>query len=331
MSLHILKSGLLDTIQDEGRYGFGHLGVNRSGAMDRVGMAVANFLVGNAVGEAVLEMHFPAPEIRLEAPVLLALAGANFTAEADSVSVPLHTPVLLQAGVSIKFQKKRAGTRCYLAAGGGFALDAWLGSCSTNLVAGAGGWKGRALRAGDMLALRQNTLGVQPGSGEKMQCLPWSVNVSDFYPANQPIRFCPGPEYTWLDTDSQSSLAKTAWQITAQSNRMGYRLKGANLQQERVTELVSSVVAPGTIQLLPNGQPIVLMTDCQTTGGYPRIGQIIQADLPRLAQLGAGQAFSLQAVSLETAFAALQEQTQILRRMKTGCALKLSMMLTTQR
>ncbi|MCB0530995.1 MAG: biotin-dependent carboxyltransferase family protein [Saprospiraceae bacterium] len=330
MSLHILKPGLLDTIQDEGRYSYGHLGVNYSGAMDRVGMAMANYLVGNTAGEAVLEMHFPAPEIRLDTPVLLALAGADFSAEVDGVSVPLHTPVLLQAGMSIKFQKKLVGTRCYLAIRGGFALDPWLGSCSTNLAAGAGGWKGRALRTGDVLALRQNTFGAQLSSDEKMRCFPWSANVSDFYPANQPIRFCQGPEYAWLDIESQTSLEKTDWQITAQSNRMGYRLKGAGLQQQHATELVSSAVTPGTIQLLPNGQPIVLMTDSQTTGGYPRIGQVIQADLPRLAQLGAGQSFPLQAVSLDTVFAAFQEQMQLLRRVQTGSALKLAAMLTTQ-
>ncbi len=328
MSLHILKAGLLDTIQDEGRFGYGRLGINRSGAMDRVGMTVANSLVGNAAGEAVLEMHFPAPEIQLETPALLALAGADFSAEVDGVSVPLHTPVLLQAGVSIKFQKKRSGARCYLAVCGGFAVSAWLGSCSTNLAAGAGGWKGRALRAGDLLALRQNIAGVPLESGKKMRCLPWSANVSDFYPANHAIRFCAGPEYAWLDAESQSSLEKTEWQITAQSNRMGYRLRGARLQQQLAAELVSSAVTPGTIQLLPNGQPIILMTDSQTTGGYPRIGQVIQADLSLLAQLGAGQVFALRAVSLETAFAALQEQTQLLKRLQTGCALKLTAMFT---
>lgn len=330
MSLQILKPGLLDTIQDEGRYGYSHLGINHSGAMDRVGLAIANYLVGNSAEEAVLEIHFPAPEIRLDTPVLLALAGANFSAEVDGVSLPLHTPVLLQAGVSIKFQKRLSGTRCYLAVGGGFVLEHWLGSCSTNLATGAGGWKGRALRAGDVLALRQNTFGAQLGSDEKMRCLPWSANVSDFYPANQPIRFCPGPEYAWLDIESQTNLEKTDWQITAQSNRMGYRLKGAGLQQQHTTELVSSAVTPGTIQLLPNGQPIILMTDSQTTGGYPRIGQVIQADLPQLAQLGAGQSFPLQAVSLDAVFAALQEQMQLLRRVQTGCRLKLAAMLTTQ-
>ncbi|MBK8966336.1 MAG: biotin-dependent carboxyltransferase family protein [Lewinellaceae bacterium] len=330
MSLHILKPGLLDTIQDEGRYGHGHLGINRSGAMDRAGMAVANFLVGNPAGEAVLEMHFPAPEIRLDAPVLLALAGANFTARADGVSVPLHTPVLLQAGVSIKFQKAISGTRCYLAVGGGFALDTWLGSCSTNLAAGAGGWKGRALQAGDVIAFRQKISVAQFELGEKMRRLPWSANVSDFYPANQAIRFCPGPEYGWLDTESQASLEQSDWQITAQSNRMGYRLKGPGLHRKNPAELVSSAVTAGTIQLLPNGQPIILMTDSQTTGGYPRIGQVVQADLPMLAQLGAGQAFALQRVPLETAFAALQAQEQMLRRLKTGCALKLAAVLTAR-
>jgi len=324
MSLHILKPGLLDTFQDRGRFGYGHLGINPSGAMDRVAMAVANCMVGNAAGEAVLEMHFPAPEIRLEAPVMLALAGADFTAQADGAAIPLHTPVLLQAGVLIKFRKALAGARCYLAVRGGFVLEPWLGSCSTNLAAGAGGWQGRALQAGDFFAFRQNKPGPQLEYGLKMRRLPWSVHVAEFYPENNIIRFCPGPEYAWLDTASQAGLERTDWQVTAQSNRMGYRLKGSELKQRKTQELISSAVTFGTIQLLPNGQLIVLMADCQTTGGYPRIGQVIQADLPRLAQMGPAQVFQFQQLPLDAAFAALLAQEQALRRLRVGCVFNLA-------
>lgn len=322
MSLQILKPGLLDTIQDRGRFGFRHWGINTTGVMDYAAMAIANCLVGNEPGEAVLEMHFPPPEIRMEATTCLALAGADFSARADGVHMDIHKPVIVRKGVELKFQKINSGARCYLAIRGGFALKPWLGSNSTNRAAATGGWQGRALQAGDILPFRENFNYDTLLEGKKILQLPWSANVADFYPNQMPIRFIPGIEFDWLTKASQKEMEAVTWKIDDRSDRMGCFLNGPRLQQKEKKELISSAVTYGTIQLLPGGQPIVLMADCQTTGGYPRIGQVIHADLPRLAQMRTGQSFQLQQVTLDAAFSALRKQQQALRQLQIGCMFK---------
>jgi biotin-dependent carboxylase-like uncharacterized protein len=323
MSLHILKSGLLDTIQDRGRFGYAHLGINANGAMDKLAMAVANALVGNQVSEAVLELHFPAAEIQLKTPALLSLAGADFSAQANGKVVPANSAVFLPEGAVLKFRQLLHGARCYLAVAGGFDLEPWLDSCSTNLAAGVGGWQGRALQAAGKLPFRKSRTGTDVYAEKHAFSSPCRANTSSLFSGETAIRFCAGPEYNWLEEGSKQQLLQNKFQVTAQSDRMGYRLNGPRLLQKDAQELISAAVLPGAIQLLPNGQTIVLMADCQTTGGYPRIGQVIQADLPKLAQMRAGEIFTFQEVPLTLAFAALQAQTQMLRRLLVGCKLLL--------
>lgn len=324
MSLTILKSGLLDTVQDRGRYGYAHLGINQNGAMDRLGMALANMLVGNASTEAVLEMHFPAAEILLEQDVLLSLAGADFDARTNGIRIPANTAVWLKAGAILRFQNAVAGARCYLAVQGGFDLEPWLGSCSTNLAAAAGGWQGRALHAGDKLPCRKKSACPVAIGDKNAMVLPFRVNMAGLLSAQRAIRFCPGPEFGWMDKGAKQQLEASEWLLSAQSDRMGYRLNGPTIQQTGNAQLLSSAVLPGTIQWLPNGQLIVLMADSQATGGYPRIGHVIQADLPKLAQLRPGAKVNFQEVPLDAAFAALQRQEQALRRLQAAIKHQLS-------
>lgn len=317
----MLKPGLLDSIQDRGRLGYAHLGINPSGAMDLAALTVANLLTGNDSGEAVLEMHFPAPALRFESDALLALVGADFDARLNGLPVPVHTPVLVAGGSVLEFQKPVSGARCYLAVAGGFDLIPWLGSCSTHLAVQAGGFKGRALQAGDVLPFCRKADLTSVLQGKSSLVLPWRANVAGLYSSGEALRFCPGPEYDFLSSESKKWLETARWKIARQSDRMGYRTEGLALNLTEPLELVSAAVVPGTLQLLPNGHFIILMADSQTTGGYPRIGHIIGADLPKLAQMGAGVAFALERVSLETAMEALYRQAEWLQRLAWGCVL----------
>ncbi|TNE54095.1 MAG: biotin-dependent carboxyltransferase family protein, partial [Bacteroidetes bacterium] len=287
MSLHVLKAGLLDSIQDNGRWGHTHLGINPGGAMDMVSMQTANFLVGNNGDTPVLEMHFPAPELRLESDALLALSGGDFSPLVNDQPVRVNTPVLLRSGATIRFARLRSGVRCYLAVHGGFDLKPWLGSYSTNLKARAGGWQGRALRTGDTLPFRQAADLRHQLKGAGHLALPWSAAGDPGAPDGL-FRFCTGPEYDWLDAPSKKLLETSEWQVNAHSDRMACLLNGPTLRQQQPESLISGATVPGTIQLLPSGRLVVLMADGQTTGGYPRIGNIISADLPRLAQVAPG-------------------------------------------
>ncbi|MBK8921644.1 MAG: biotin-dependent carboxyltransferase family protein [Saprospirales bacterium] len=323
MSLQVLKSGLLDTIQDRGRFGYAHLGINPSGAMDTIALALANMLVGNPAETAALELHFPGPRLRFELPALFALGGGDFMPRLNGVPIPVHTPVAAGAGSVLSFSGIKNGARAYLAVRGGFRLEPWLGSRSTNRAAGAGGFQGRALQTGDLLAFEPLPELEKITAGRRQRVSSWSLNTSGFYPPGPTMRFCAGPEYDWLDTRSKHLLENNDWLITPQSDRMGYRMQGAPLQMAEKQDLISSVVTPGTLQLLPNGSFIILMADSQTTGGYPRVGQLITADLPGLAQMLPGQHIRLCPVDPATAFATLRQQDQLLRKLQWSCTLRL--------
>lgn len=322
MSLYVLKPGILDTIQDRGRYGYAHLGIHRSGAMDPLAMAVSNALAGNPADEAVLEMHYPAPELRFDADARIALSGGDFSARISGAPVPINTPILVRSGAVLHFGPRIAGARCCLAVHGGFDVASWLDSRSTLRVAGIGGFQGRALQRGDVLALRQKgDISIDlPDSSHR--ALPWRANTNGLYPADTTIRFCTGPEFDLLKKTALARLGQCNFRIGAQSDRMGYRLEGPTLETRKHAELVSSVVFPGVIQLLPSGQLIVLLADSQTTGGYPRIGSVVQADLPGLAQRHTGEFIRLEMVTQEQAFRALQEQQNRIRQLQWGCILR---------
>lgn len=313
MSLLIRKAGLLDTVQDLGRRGHAHLGIHAGGAADSIGLQVANLMAGNEPGAAVLEMHFPAPVIRFEQTAIFALGGADFQAHLGDVDVPMGMPVRAAAGSELVFRRQVRGMRVYLAIRGGFELDPWLGSYSTDLPAGAGGFLGRALQAGDRLPFRQIL-----AESATSRMYPWRANTSALYPSEAVFRYLPGPEYDLLDSASRQRLEAAEWRPGRRSNRMGCLLEGPTLELREKIELVSSAVLPGTVQLLPGGEMLVLLADCQTTGGYPRIAQVVAADLPGLAQQRSGEGFHLRKVGLDEAVEAGRERRRGLRRLGWG-------------
>jgi len=319
MAFSIIKPGLLDTIQDMGRNGYGNWGINPGGAMDRYAAQVANLLVGNCEREAILEVHFPGPQILFEQNTLIAITGADFSPTVNDERIPRWQPVVVRKNTVLHFPSLVQGGRCYISVHGGYCMEKWLDSYSTNLKAGVGGWQGQPLKKGDELPFKENTIYFAGLLREEnnFEVLPWRVNTEKTYRFPHEIGFIPGNEWDHLSSSSQSNFIENNFLIHPSSDRMGYQLKGSPLSLEQPVELVSSAVSFGTVQLLPNGQLIVLMADHQTTGGYPRIAHVVTAHLPKLAQLRPCDTIQFKRMDIRTAEELLlagQKELHILQR-----------------
>nr|WP_305121020.1 biotin-dependent carboxyltransferase family protein [Saccharibacillus sp. JS10] len=344
LSISIIKGGLLTTIQDLGRSGYRQYGVTQGGAMDRYALRAANLMAGNKDSEAALEITLAGPTLRFERETQIALTGADLAPHIGGVPLPMWRPVRVRAGAVLEFGSARAGCRTYLAAAGGFAVPAALGSRSTDLRAGLGGLEGRALRAGDALhtrAAKDLRLATILAPGEDFAAAPWHAahgyisGRRDWGDRSSPaahrqagkgsgisaavsVRYIRGTHFERFDAASREALAEQTFRITPQSDRMGCRLAGAALRLEQPQELISEAVAPGTIQVPPDGAPILLTADCQTTGGYPRIAQVIAADLRLIAQLRPGQKLRFEEVSIQEAQMLDIEQEREIERLRIG-------------
>jgi antagonist of KipI len=286
MSIRVLRPGLLTTLQDQGRHGLQHVGLCPGGAMDPVALALANALVGNDANEAALEITVIGPELAFEDDTLVALCGAEFKG-----SFPHNRPVLAKAGNRFNVGRAVRGARAYLAVAGGFAVEPVLGSRSTYLPGRFGGIDGRAIKHGDALALRDPAAAGRFARLKKTAdgTVKWSAPPLTL-PDREPIlvHVLEGQHYPSFDSQAQRTFFDAVWKIAPESNRMGFRLAGPSLVRAQADEILSGPTALGTVQVPANGVPIALMADHQTTGGYPRIAEIVSADVPRLAQLVPG-------------------------------------------
>lgn len=284
MTLEVLVPGPQTTVQDLGRPGHRHVGVPLSGALDPAGAMLANWLVGNPGGAALLEFTLAGPSLRIRSPVRVALVGGRVDAwftdcDGARTAVPFGRPVTLPAG-ELQVSGIREGVRGWLACAGGLDVPEVLGSRSTDLRGGFGGMQGRPLCRGDSLALLD-----PPALHATTPTVPgWWVDPHAFAPRGLPIRFVPAQG---VDPALLRGLASGDWRAAADSNRQGVRMEGPALGTPDAGG-VSAPVAPGTIQLPPDGRPIVLLADAQTVGGYLRLGHVASADLHRLAQAAPG-------------------------------------------
>lgn len=287
MNVIVGKPGPLTTVQDAGRVGWRHLGVARAGAMDTEAAELANALVGNPPDAAVLEFTLRGPTLELPLPARIAVVGAVVDMAFDTLDGESHVlrsgrRIELPAGV-LRLGAIRDGNRAWFAVAGGIATVPVLGSRSTDLRGGFGGVDGRSLMPGDVLAV-----GPVPGPDVTTPRMgTWWVDPGHEIPVDAPIRYVPPPH------DAAHKLSRQPWTVTPRSNRQGVRLEGIPLPTARGEE-ISTAVAPGSIQLPPDGLPIVLLADAQTTGGYPRLGHIVAADLTRFAQRRPGQTVRFQ-------------------------------------
>ncbi len=321
MSIVIIKPGMLDTMQDLGRNGQGYFGINPGGVMDPFAAQMANMLTGNDIHEAVMEIHYPGPQILFERDALISITGADFTAGLNDEPLPSWQPVLIRKNTVLQFPIQQKGARAYLAVHGGFKIEPWLNSYSTNLKAGMGGWKGRRLEKSDEVFFRETAVCVSTlfTTENNFQVLRWRPDVSQIYRNPEEVCFITGNEWWDLTASAKDQLARAEFTIHPSSDRMGYLLRGDLLYLQEKKEMVSCAVDFGTMQLLPNGQLVVLMADHQTMGGYPRVGHVISAHLPKLAQLNPGNPVRFKPVGIETAEELLFAQRKELKLLQRAC------------
>lgn len=304
MSLMVLKPGLLATLQDLGRYGYQKQGVVVGGAMDLAAARIANWLVGNEETDVVLELTLTGAELYAERDCWIAICGGDMGPVTDeSDEVPLWRPVHVAGGTTISFKHYRSGCRTYIALAGGIRAPLVMGSRSTYIRGRIGGLEGRALRAGDRIeaanekGMKLTELRTSP-SGKLKKPLWHAGGFAEAHEDTAVVRLIPGAHWNWLSEDGKQSLFEQPFRISASSDRMGYRLEGNPIDMKPGRgELISEPVAFGTVQLPPDGNPIVLLADRQTTGGYPRIGETASIDHSVLAQLKPGDMVSFQPVS----------------------------------
>lgn len=315
MSVRVLAPGLLSTVQDGGRHGYRHLGVAATGALDPYSFAIANRLVGNAPQAPALEITVNGPRLHFDRAARIALCGADIDASVAGGAIPGWRCVDIPAASELVLGHCRRGARAYLAIAGGFALPRLMGSASTDLRAAFGGVRGRMLAAGDILAVAR----AAAPETERLRIGQSWIDPSpdlDFNQTPTPIRMLPGHDALADD----AALFAREWQVDAASNRQGLRLQGASLALAQTRERVSEPVMPGTLQLPPDGSPILLLADAQTHGGYPRIGHAISADRPRLAQLKPGDRLRFVACTPQLARRLAVEQRQRLGRIALAIA-----------
>ncbi len=305
--IEVLEPGLLTSVQDRGRFGHAALGVGHAGPMDRVCARLANALVGNPENAALLEITLAGPHLRFNQDAVIALTGADFDAHIDDQPLLTWRLQTVSTGSTVAIAAARRGTLGYLAIAGGIAVTPVLGSAATDINAAIGPFEGRALRRGDQLpigvATPQLTLPVRHQQ-------PWSLDPRPWFDehADQPLHLIAGPDIDALDDVSRTALFAEPFRVSARSNRVGYRLDDVSLSLRIPVERISEPIAAGTLQLPSGGQPIVLMAEHPTSGGYPRIGQVANVDLARLAQRRPGDRVRFAAISLDEA------QTRYLER-----------------
>ncbi|MDA2778536.1 biotin-dependent carboxyltransferase family protein [Bacillus cereus group sp. Bc002] len=328
MDVEVLHAGMFTTVQDLGRSHYQRYGVPVGGAMDQSALRMINMLVGNEENEAALEMTIMGPKLLIKKTTLLAIGGADMEPLLNGERIPLWRPILAEEGSMLCFGKVKSGCRTYVTFAGGIHIDRTMGSKSTYIRAAIGGIEGRMLKKGDYFQI-----GVQPEMANRfVQDLQkderiktkWAISNSVLpkYKKHPKLRVIVDFEYNQFTEESRKAFFTKEYKVSNYADRMGYRVEGEVLNRMEEKEILSSSVTFGTIQVPNGGQPIILMADRQTTGGYPRMGNIISVDLPLLAQLKPGDYVSFEKISLEEAEQLYIEQEVNMNLLKKFIALR---------
>jgi len=318
VAVEIISAGLLTTVQDLGRQGYQRFGVPVSGAMDAFALQAANGLVGNPVDAAGLEITVAGPKLRLTRDCMIAVTGADLGLQVQGSRAPLWTALSISAGATITFEGHRSGCRAYLAVNGGIGVPQVMGSRATCLDAAFGGFRGRAVRAGDILPV-----GACPLEGISRPGRSVPEHVRPRYDDSLIVRVIVGPQWDHFAERGLHTLTSSEYLVSSASNRTGYRLVGPAIEARTASDIVSDGIPLGAIQVPGDGQPILMMADRPTTGGYAKIATVISADIPLLAQLlpGVGR-LRFETTSIEVAQAVYRRQMTKLResvRMSQDC------------
>jgi biotin-dependent carboxylase-like uncharacterized protein len=319
--IEILSTGAVNSVQDLGRTGYLDAGVGRSGMMDAPALEIANLLVGNDEGAAGIEVALFPFRLRFETDTVFAVAGADCPAKLDERQVPGWWAMTAKAGEALTLGLPRSGARAVIAFQGGIDVPLVLGSRSTDLKSVFGGFEGRGLHRGDRLALAgasRRMLRMEGGYGADVSVLRAPAAAKDEAIV---LRVLPSAEYAVFTGEARSKFHETDWLITNDANRMGYRLSGPELTLIRKLELLSHGIMPGTVQVPPNGQPIIQLAEANTCGGYPKIANVIEADLWKLAQSPVGARLRFELTDRDTAVAALRQQRTFMAALAADAAL----------
>ncbi|SKC40803.1 5-oxoprolinase subunit C family protein [Maledivibacter halophilus] len=294
-SLRVNNPGLLTTIQDAGRIGYGQYGIPSAGAMDSLSLQLANILVGNNRYEAAIEITFMGPEIEFYENLIIAITGANISPRINGREIEMYSTIYVNKGDVLSFTSLKKGCRAYLAVSGGFKLSSIMNSKSTYLRGKFGGLEGRKLKKGDILLVN-----IEKG----YKYLGVRRIPRDFIPdfRNQyTARVIMGPEDHRFTEEGINTFLASEYTLSNQCDRMGYRLNGAKIEHKEGADIISGGITLGAIQVPGHGEPIIMMADRQTTGGYTKIANVISVDIPYLAQLKAGDKISFEKISIKEA------------------------------
>ena len=304
------RPGLFTTVQDLGRLGYQRYGVSVSGAMDRTGFTIGNRLVGNPDGAAGLEVTLQGPELELIRGTVLAITGADLSPTLNGKTVPMWTAVAASSGDILCFGRRRQGSRAYVCFSGGLDVPMIFGSRSTDVRAGIGGLGSRPLRRGDQLHF-----GRMPHTLRRSALRQFPMEARPLYPACPALRVIRGPQAEWFSFGALRTFLASRYVVSADSNRMGYRLGGTPVPYRRSDEMISDATAAGVIQIPADQQPILLMADCQTMGGYPKIASVITADMAQAGQLAPGDEMTFLLTTVEEAVLLCRSEREKLDRL----------------
>ena len=291
MGLEVLRAGLQSTVQDQGRFGYAHLGVSASGAADNFSLIIGNILVGNPKHYAGIEMTIIGDKYRFKSDAYIALTGSEFEAELDYNSIPFWKRLLIKKGQILDIRSTKNGARCYLCVAGGINIKDVMGAKTTHLTSGIGGLHGRILKKLDEL-----DFGLLDDSIKPIQNLNDSITTD-----TKIIKVTKGVQWSWFDKNQKNKLFQHQYQVEELSNRMGLRLFGNAIKTNRENEITTAGISLGSIQIPGGGQPIISFVEHQTTGGYPIIANVISADIRKVGQLKAGDCFQFELISLGSA------------------------------
>jgi antagonist of KipI len=294
-SINVIAPGFLTTVQDVGRQGYAHIGVSASGAADPVSLRLGNLLVGNPARSAALEMILVGGSFAFESACRIALTGSDFGATLDGHDLPLWQSVPVAAGQVLRCGSTKGGARCYLCIQGGVDVPVVLGSASTHIATSLGGFKGRALKAGDVLPVNEPPANLPSDS--------WRIkpDVLGQLAFRKTLRVTAGPQIDLFPNEVHSLFTSSQYHVTEEADRMGLRLSGPPLKQRGTHDIVTEGVPLGAIQVPRDGEPIILFVEHQTTGGYPKIATVISADIHSVGQLRPRDGVSFEFVTVEQA------------------------------
>jgi len=302
--IHVQSPGMFTTVQDLGRYGYGPIGVSPSGAADPTSLRIGNLLVGNPESHAALEMTLLGGTFVFPDGGQIALTGSDFGPAIDGAPIPMWTASRLQPGQTLKTGPTREGARCYLCVHGGIAVKHLLGSASTHILTGLGGFEGRQLKKGDVLSIGE-------GRAKALTIVP---EVLERLKPRKHLRATVGPQTDWFSPESVRTFFDSAYTVTEESNRMGLRLEGPALDTPHSGQMTSEGVSLGAIQVPAGGKPIILFVEQQTTGGYPKIANVVSADLASIGQLRPRDEVHFELVGPESARALIREQERLIQK-----------------